>query len=289
MNQTQKLTAEIEVYQQEIQRLKSELAALNQSQKPPSDLSPTQIKDAYIAVAREAQERILSRQAIQDAIAVLEQIFSDKKAALAMLEIEEENTFRQRRLEASREKIECLIKSINESSELAERDLLELKTIFQEINPDYRALQVSGNPNPSAGWLINDLVDFRNVSLPIGAKQGSGYVIGSRNVNLYELEQSASLQRQAESARLRADRRAALFEEQQEKSKQEYSQQEETRLQVLLAQKQQLLGRAKIERQKYLSWGTVDVRDIDRTLATLTSELQDLEEKINQLREDNVA
>jgi len=44
------LTVEIEVYQQEIEKLKTELAALQQPTKPsPAHLPPAELKAAFIA------------------------------------------------------------------------------------------------------------------------------------------------------------------------------------------------------------------------------------------------
>lgn len=283
MNPTQKMTAEIEVYQQEIEKLKSELAALSQSQNPPDDTAPGKLKDAFLATANETQQRILSRQAIQDAIAVLEQIFSDKKAALARLELEEENTFRQRRLVDTRPKIEALIQKINAQSEVLEGDIQELKVIFQEVNPDFRALQIHVNPDPAAGWSCPDLVTFKQIALPIAAHQGQGYVVGSRPLNLYEVEQSTSLQRQAESARLRADRRAALAQEQRQKQEEDAHQREESQLRVLLKEKTQTLQHAETERAKYEAMGAIDVATINRTITALGFEIEALQDQLQQL------
>lgn len=285
-SQIEQLSAEIDDYQAEIDRLKSQLA-----QPDPNGAieftgdAPAKLHDVYrkrgISTANVTREREALKQAIEHAAVILE----EKLDRLAGLQVAVEAESRIERLGDAQKQLSLHSERIQELSAQLEAEIFAVKRIFDRANKDYLAQQSFDRANGvSRSNMDLPLVDFTFLTVPGLAKTGDRFVLGARPIDLFAAEkarqqkirQAEGEERQAHKAKLDAAHAANQASIQRRKAEQA--------IEVRLTEKSnQLQGfRATLEDQKR-RWSGFDNRGIEQEIARLEPEVAAIEREKAEL------
>ena len=273
------LQLEIKSFEFEIQKLQQELSANSQIAPKAVSNSPEAIADAFRSAAVATTERIADVQGIRGAIAELTSRLNQKQSQLQKLEAVELKQARTERVETAKQKLREQIERVDDIASLLESAYLELKAIYKEANPDFKAL---GSAEPgSYSYQLHQLIHFDFLRVPVLVEKSGAFTIGSRTINLFEAEQKAVRDEQmARSRDHRLEQERQWAEVKRRKADEEARIQQEDRA-ALLKYKQSHLAGAKAERKRLLdSLATMNVSGFDRVIFQLEAEIENLEKPV---------
>lgn len=271
------LKQEIKSFEAEIGKLQQELSANSQIAPKAASASPEAIAAAFRSAAVATQKQIADVQGIRGAIAELTSGLAQKQVQLQKLEMEQLKQARTERVETAKQKLREQIERVDDIASLLESTYLELKAIYKEANPDFKAL---GSAQPgSYAYQIHQLIHFDFLRVPVLVEKSGAFTLGSRTINLFEAEQKAVKDEQtARSRDYRLEQERQWAEAKQQKADEEARIQQEDRA-ALLKYKQLEVAGAKAERKRLLdSLATMNVSGFDRVIFQLEAEITKLQE-----------
>lgn len=278
MQKVEQLKQEIEDFEREIQKLQQQLAAAGgRTLQLAIGDSPSDISKALQLEAQQVVERQPVLQGIRNAIAELTTRLNQKQSQLQQLEKEQQKQARVKRVEVAQQKLREQVEKIDDIASLLESAYLDLKAIYKEANPDFKALS-SAEPG-SYAYTMHQLIHFQVVQVPTLVEKNGSFTLGSRTVNLFEPEQKAAREEQAARSRAYRENREKQMAEIQQKQIAEEARQRREQLEAMLSAKQAELEGIKARRAELKTWGgSMNLSGFDHAIAQLEHEIASLEE-----------
>ncbi|MGL4621485.1 MAG: hypothetical protein ACRCZS_20900 [Chroococcidiopsis sp.] len=279
MTEIQRLTNEIESYQQELTKLKTELSAASQVIPKVQSDSAADISSAFRAAAVATHERASDIQGIRNAIAELTTRLNQKQIQFEELEKEQQKQARVKRVEAAQQKLREQVEKIDDIASLLESAYYDLKAIYKEANSDFKA---NGSAAPgSYAYGMHQLIHFEFPRLPVLIEKDGSFTLGSRVFDLFEPEKKAEqAERAARSRAYRLERERELTEIKQ-RELDEKLRIERQEAAALLKNKRSQLEAFRAERARWLAGlATANVSDFDDAIAKLEAEIENLQKPV---------
>lgn len=270
------LQLEIKSFESEIQKLQQELSANSQIAPKAVLNSPQAIADAFRSAAVATTERIADVQGIRGAIAELSSGLAQKQVQLQKLEMEQLKQARIERVETAKQKLRQQIERVDDIASLLELAYYDLKAVYKEANPDFKAL---GSAAPgSYSYQLHQLINFDFLQVPVLVEKSGAFTLGSRAIDLFAPERKAVKDEQtARSRDYRLEQERQWAEIKQQKADEEARIQQEDKAALLKYKQSHLVG-AKAERKRLLdSLATMNVSGFDRVIFQLEAEIENLE------------
>ena len=270
------LKQEIKSFEAEIGKLQQELSANSQIAPKAVSASPEAIADAFRSAAVATHERIADVQGIRGAIAELTSRLAQKQVQLQKLESVELKQARIERVQTAKQKLREHVEKIEDIASLLELAYYDLKALYKEANPDFKAL---GSAEPgSYSYQLHQLINFDFLQVPVFVEKSGAFTLGSRAIDLFAPERKAVRDEQmARSRDYRLEQERQWAEVKQQKADEEARIQQEDRA-ALLKYKQSEVAGAKAERKRLLdSLATMNVSGFDRVIFQLEAEIESLQ------------
>jgi DNA repair exonuclease SbcCD ATPase subunit len=280
MQKIDDLQLEIKSFETEIQKLQAELTAVGGfTMKLATSTAPSEIAKSIRTEAQQVLERQPALKGLRDAIAELTSRLKQKQVQLQKLQVVELKEARKERVENAKQKLREQFERVDDIASLLESAYYDLKAIYKEANPDFKAL---GSAEPgSYSYQIHQLINFDFLQVPVLVEKSGAFTLGSRTINLFEAEQKAVKDEQtARSRDYRLEREQEWAEAKQQKKDEEARIELEDRA-ALLKYKQSEVAGAKAERKRLLdSLATMNVSGFDRVIFQLEAEIENLKKPV---------
>jgi AraC-like DNA-binding protein len=234
-NQIKQLREEVAEYRSELQKLKNELSAAKAITPQPKSDRPTDISAAFRSAAVATAEKVADVLGVEESIAVLTTQMNQRQQQLEELQKQYQKQLRLGRVEEARQKIREQIQRIDDIAFQAESAYLNLKTLYKEVEGDFKSL--SQNPPGSLAARLENLVNFNFLQVPTLVEQNNSFTLIGRQIDLFKPERDAEQRAQAQSARESKEALDAMILASQQRKIVEKQQYERERIQELLSVK----------------------------------------------------
>jgi hypothetical protein len=287
-NKIEHLKQEIQNYEIELKKLRSELNAFNAIAPPqPESNHPGDIAKAFRAAAVATAQKLTDTQGLKNAIAALEAQLAQKRSQFQELDKQQQHQERLKRIEVGKAEAKSLGDEINSLVSQLESKISELKTICHRYEPDYRVL--NSKPDFKDYWRPPEFVLFAHLSVPVFLEHQGQLTLGMRPFDVFQSEREAQQKAQAERARqgkLAVDTQISAARQRETAKKR---QDERERLEEILSVKMAELNAVETQRAKDVEQVARGVRlnldRIDAFIESTNAEIQQLQNELDAVEQ----
>ncbi len=283
-NPTLELQSQIEAYEAELAKLKSELKQLTQPKAdPPSAIrqTPSAIADAIRRNTKEAAEKQLLVQGFEDAIAELTSALEWRQEQLAQLEKEQIRESRLLRVEQGREKIRAQIGEVENAAENLKNLFMNLRFLAAEYSEDFSAVY----PASSGAITLNTayLLNYGTLSIPKLTEEGGRFNLTCVRFDPFQAERERHWQEVREKEAKIHREGAQMLARLQLQKKEEECRQRREELTLQMEGKKQDLESLYAHKRKLTSWGGTNFDVVNGSIGELIQQIRQIESEIREL------
>lgn len=281
-NKIEQFKQEIQDYEIELKKLRSELNSFNAVAPQPESSRPGDIAKAFRSAAIATAERVADIQGLKSAIAALEGQLAQKRSQLQNLQQRQQHQQRLDRIQTGKATAKSVGAEINDLVSQLESKINELKAVCYEYEPDHRVL----NSKPDFGiyWRPPEFIVFGQLVVPVFLENQGQLTLSTRPIDLFKPEKESQQRAQAERARegkLAMDAQIAASQQQKIAKKR---QDERERIQEILSVKTTELDEAEALRAKHMEQIARGARlNLDRIDAFIESTNVEIKQLQNEL------